>query len=120
MPELTELSCKIINVIKKIPKGKVATYAQVAHLSGRPKAIRRVVWILHACSKSHELPWQRVLNSKGQIAFSPETRHFRLQKKLLMKEGIKFSQDQIDLKKFQWKKQNPLVSPSWELLQKFN
>jgi methylated-DNA-protein-cysteine methyltransferase-like protein len=118
MPELTELSLKIIHTIKKIPKGKVATYAQVARLSGRPKAIRRVVWILHACSKSHDLPWHRVLNAKGKIAFPEESRHFCLQKNRLMKEGIKFNQNQIDLKKFGWKKQNPLVSPSWELLQK--
>ena len=120
MPELTELSLKIIHTIKKIPKGKVATYAQVARLSGRPKATRRVVWILHACSKSHDLPWQRVLNSYGKIAFHPSTSHFRHQKKLLMKEGIKFNDDLIDLKKFGWKKKNPLVSPSWDLLQKFS
>ncbi|MEK2647049.1 MGMT family protein [Bdellovibrio sp. BCCA] len=103
--EQTDFSKKVISFIKKIPKGKVATYGQIAKLAGKPQGSRGVAWILHSCSESHDLPWQRVLNSKGKISFPPSTSSYVKQKRLLVKEGIEFGeQDQIDLKKFQWRK----------------
>lgn len=105
MEQQTDFSKKVISFIKKIPKGKVATYGQIAKLAGKPQGSRGVAWILHSCSKSHALPWQRVLNSKGKISFPPTTASYVRQKRLLQKEGIEFGeQGQIDLKKFQWNK----------------
>jgi methylated-DNA-protein-cysteine methyltransferase related protein len=104
MKKPTDFSIKVIAVIKKIPKGKVATYGQIAKLAGKEHAARGVSWILHSCSKSHKLPWQRVLNSKGQISFPKLTASFVRQMNLLKKEGVKFSESgQIDMTKFQWK-----------------
>lgn len=104
MKELSLFSQKVIAVIKKIPKGKVATYGQVAILADSPRAIRRVVWILHACSGKYKLPWHRVLNSKGKIAFEVNSSHYKKQKKLLQNEGVKFLENEtIEMKKFQWK-----------------
>lgn len=93
-----------IKVIKKIPKGKVATYGQIARLAGRPQAVRAVAWFLHSSSKKEKLPWHRVVNAKGEISLSLDQGYFT-QKQLLEKEGVHFSlYDKIDLKKYQWSK----------------
>jgi len=47
-----------------IPRGKVATYAQVAAVAGSPLAARQVVRVLHSLSRAERLPWQRVINSR--------------------------------------------------------
>lgn len=103
--EMSAFTLKVISIVKKIPRGKVATYGQIAKLAGKPHAARGVGWILHACAQSHDLPWQRVINSQGQISFPTRAKEHKEQKKLLQKEGIQFQNSgTIDLKKFQWKK----------------
>jgi methylated-DNA-protein-cysteine methyltransferase-like protein len=106
--KLTEFSRKVMALVKKIPKGKVATYGQIAALAGKPHGARGVGWILHSSTRAHDLPWQRVLNSKGRISFDSRSAEFKEQKKLLVSEGIRFSDgNQIDLDRFQWKKRPP-------------
>jgi methylated-DNA-protein-cysteine methyltransferase related protein len=101
----TEFTTLVIKVIKKIPKGKVATYKQVASLAGKEHASRAVVWILNTCSKKYELPWQRVISSKGKIAFKINGYKFRLQRTMLRHEGIDVQRNgDIDLVQFQYKK----------------
>jgi len=91
------------NLIKGIPYGKVATYGQIATSAGNPRAARQVVWLLHSSSKKDNLPWHRVINSRGYISL-PHFGGYELQKKLLLLEGIEFSEnDFIDLKKYQWR-----------------
>lgn len=98
-------SQKVIEVVKKIPRGRVATYQQVAGLAGKLHASRGVAWILNSSSKKYKLPWQRVINSKGGISFKPGTHHFMMQKRLLTKEGVEVdSAGKIDLKCFQYRK----------------
>ena len=102
----TEFTKKVIALIKKIPKGKVATYAQIARLAENPHAVRGVVWILHSSSGTQDLPWHRVINSKGRISFPEMSEPWIKQKKLLEREGILFQEGGIiDLKVFQWPKQ---------------
>lgn len=93
---------RVVDIIKKVPYGKVATYGQIAAYAGNPRAARQVSYILHSSSGKKNLPWHRVINSKGGISLRP--RHgYELQKQLLKKEGIKFTKnDTIDLKKFLW------------------
>lgn len=89
--------------IGRIPRGKVATYGQIAALAGSPRGARQVVWILHSSSDKDELPWHRVINAKGQIGL-PRGSGFELQKALLEQEGVIFDRtDTIDLKRFGWK-----------------
>ncbi len=97
---------KVMETIKSIPKGKVATYKQVAGLSGKLHASRAVAWILNTCSKKYKLPWQRVINSQGKIAFKPMTKNFRLQMVSLKAEGVIVNpkDGSIDMAKFQYKK----------------
>ena len=97
---------RVVMMIKKIPRGKVATYGQMAALAGNPRAARQVAWVLHSASHKEKLPWQRVINSQGGISL-PRYGGYELQRALLVKEGVKFDvDDRIALARFQW---NPKV-----------
>ena len=97
------LSKNIIQIIKRIPKGKVATYGQIASMAGNPGASRVVVWTLNSSWKTENLPWYRVINSKGTISLR-RGYGYEEQRKLLESEGVVFYEnDKIDLRKFQWR-----------------
>lgn len=103
---MDEISFKdgVIEIIKSIPLGKVTTYGTVATLAGSPRSAREVGYILHALTKKHDLPWQRVINKKGYISIRGEDVNMKnLQKKLLEEEGVEVSEEfMIDLKKYGW------------------
>lgn len=89
--------------IKRIPRGRLATYGQIARLAGNPRAVRAVVWILHSSSGKHGLPWHRVINSRGVIALRPGT-GFEEQVIRLVDEGVRVGRGgEVDLNKYQWK-----------------
>lgn len=103
--QISEFTKSVLEAIKKIPEGKVATYKQIAELAGKPQGARGVAWILHSCSTRYKLPWHRVLNSGGSISFEKKTRNFKDQKRKLEREGVILNVDgELDLKRFQWKK----------------
>lgn len=100
---MTRFSERVVQLIKEIPIGKVATYGQIATLAGNPRGARGVSWILHSSSKLHKLPWQRIINSKGKISFTLGTMKYHDQKNRLGKEGVEVSENgMIDLKKYSW------------------
>ena len=89
-------------IIQAIPRGEVATYAQIAALAGNDRAARQVVRVLHASSEREGLPWHRVINSRGGISL-PRGRGFERQKRLLIEEGVYVDRyGRIDLEEFQW------------------
>ncbi|MCB1156088.1 MAG: methylated-DNA--[protein]-cysteine S-methyltransferase [Leptospiraceae bacterium] len=96
---------KVYELVKKIPKGRVSSYGRIAALLGQPRAARAVGYALNSLKK-HDLqsvPWQRVINSKGEISFKGDTFRANLQKRLLEKEGILFDEkSRVDLKKQGW------------------
>jgi methylated-DNA-protein-cysteine methyltransferase-like protein len=93
---------QIVAAIKKIPRGKVATYGQVAAMAGNPRAARQVVRALHSSTRKENLPWHRVINARGRVSLRPGE-GYELQKAMLEDEGIVFSADDtIDLKRFGW------------------
>ncbi len=93
-------------IIRAIPAGKVATYGQVAALAGNPRAVRGVVWILHASSRKAALPWHRVVNRRGQISLRPG-QGYEEQRALLEAEGVPFdTDDRIDLTHHLWRPTN--------------
>lgn len=101
--ELSTFSRAIIEAIRAIPRGKVATYGQVAAIAGNPRAARRVAWLLSSSSLKRGLPWQRVINSKGEIAFDRDSRAFARQRTLLRAEGVRFKTAKaVDLAIYQW------------------
>lgn len=95
---------KIYKVIEKIPKGKVATYGQIAGLAGLSGHARQVGYALHALPNSRHVPWHRVINAKGEISKRAEPFFEGLQRHLLEEEGITFnSKDRVSLKDFGWR-----------------
>jgi methylated-DNA-protein-cysteine methyltransferase-like protein len=95
---------KIVATLAKVPRGRVATYGQIARVAGFPGHARQVVWALHSSSRKKKLPWHRVINSQGKIGL-PEGRGRSRQKALLLREGVEVdAYGRIDLKRFGWKK----------------
>ncbi len=93
---------KVIEIISAIPPGRVTSYGAVAAAAGNPRAARGVVWVLNSSSKGENLPWHRVINSKGGISLKPGY-GFELQKQLLESEGIEISENGfLDMEKYFW------------------
>jgi methylated-DNA-protein-cysteine methyltransferase related protein len=106
--KMTAFTQDVIRLVRQIPRGKVATYGQIAELAGKPGAARGVGWILNSCAETHKLPWQRVLNSQGQISLHPKSAEFKEQRRLLKKEGVEFlTSKALDLSVYQWKPKKP-------------
>ena len=102
IPRIYSFSEQVKKIIKQIPVGKVATYGQIAFLAGNPRGARQVSWILHSCSKKDNLPWHRIINSKGHISLAIN-QGYNIQKALLEKEGIVFEEDgSINLNLYLW------------------
>ena len=92
---------KIYEVVKSIPKGKVATYGQVALLAGNPRWARVVGYALHVNPEPGIIPCHRVVNRKGKVAPSFAFGGEGVQRQLLESEGIVFESDgRIDLGKY--------------------
>ncbi|MBM7571581.1 MGMT family protein [Aquibacillus albus] len=93
---MTPFTEAVLQIILDIPKGKVMTYGQIAHMAGNPNGARQVSRILHAMSKKYNLPWHRVINKKGEISLSGEG--LETQKQLLERGGVKFlNSKKVDL-----------------------
>ncbi|MBI3195245.1 MAG: MGMT family protein [Ignavibacteriae bacterium] len=93
---------RIWKTVEKIPRGKVATYGQIAKLSGFPGQARLVGYAMHNLPKGIPVPWHRVINAQGKISFPKETGNYKKQMSLLKSEGIHFSKERVDLNKFGW------------------
>jgi methylated-DNA-protein-cysteine methyltransferase-like protein len=95
---------RIYATVKQIPPGKVATYGQIADLSGLYGKPRLVGYALFRVDLSDDVPWHRVINAQGEISYSSHRRGGDyLQKILLEKEGIEFkSNSKIDLNRYRW------------------
>lgn len=90
----------VINVVQKIPSGRVTTYGTVATLAGTPRGARLVAGILQ---QRDDLPWQRIINRHGFLSIKGSLYSKDFQKKLLQQEGIEVSPDfMVDLKKYGW------------------
>jgi methylated-DNA-protein-cysteine methyltransferase related protein len=107
---MTDFTKKVITIIKNIPNGKVMTYGQIAKAAGSPGAARQVVRILHSMSEKYNLPWHRVINSKGEIGFHSEEM-FLAQKSMLESEGVEFKTNKsVSLRLYLW-------DMEWEIIQ---
>ncbi|HRR41391.1 MAG TPA: methylated-DNA--[protein]-cysteine S-methyltransferase [Syntrophales bacterium] len=84
---LEALTQRIIDAIKSVKPGEVASYGDIAAAAGNPRGARQVVRVLHACSRKEGLPWHRIVRKDGSIAL-PRGSGFKLQKALLEAEGV--------------------------------
>jgi methylated-DNA-protein-cysteine methyltransferase-like protein len=99
-------------VVKRIPKGKVATYGQVAAILEHPRAARTVGWALNGLPSrlAAHVPWHRVINAEGRIS---NTGNAEEQLRRLQKEGIKFDKTgHCDLRKYLWEPPAGLTRPA--------
>lgn len=111
----SDLYRRIYAQVRRIPRGRVATYGQIAALAGFPRHARSVGYALFALrdtdekdsdqqSQQGEVPWQRVINAQGRVSPRSEPGWDGLQEEILREEGVEIGLDgTIDLKRFQWK-----------------
>lgn len=93
---------RVVEAIRSIPAGRVATYGQIAGLAGNRRAARQVVRILHTQTRAEELSWHRVVNREGRIALGTAQGGAE-QRRLLEGEGVEFDRaGRIDLERFLW------------------
>jgi methylated-DNA-protein-cysteine methyltransferase-like protein len=95
----------ICAVIRRIPKGWVATYGQVAAMAGMPRRARLVGRVLQRLDPATKIPWHRVVNAKGEVSYSLSRNGGDiLQRRLLEKEGIRFDDNnRLDLERCRWR-----------------
>jgi methylated-DNA-protein-cysteine methyltransferase-like protein len=94
---------RIYAVVRRIPKGRVASYGQVAELAGLPGAARQVGYALAALRPGTRVPWQRVVNARGEISARAEPGADALQRLLLEREGVRFDAvGRVDLARHGW------------------
>jgi methylated-DNA-protein-cysteine methyltransferase-like protein len=96
------VSRRIIDLVRAIPRGKVATYGQVAAMAGLANGARQVARLLHSSSGAHRLPWHRVINAAGGISLAPGAGG-ELQRALLEREGVTFARGKVDLRRHGWR-----------------
>ena len=96
-------SKRIYEAVKKIPKGCVATYAQVAEAAGDKKMARAVGNALHKNPDPSSIPCHRVVNAKGELAGNYAFGGAWKQAEILESEGVEVIDGRVDLEKFRWK-----------------
>jgi methylated-DNA-protein-cysteine methyltransferase-like protein len=95
---------RIYAVVRRIPRGRIATYGQIAALAGLGGHARQVGYALHALTAGDALPWHRVLNAQGRVSSRAEPGGDRVQRALLEREGVRFdAAGRADLARFGWR-----------------
>ena len=93
----------IYATVRNIPKGRVATYGQIAELAGLPRQARLVGYALHALPERSTVPWHRVVNAQGKISLRSADGADTTQKKRLQREGVRFSdRGAIEMGRYRW------------------
>ena len=98
---------RIYEVVRRIPKGTVATYGQVALLAGNPRLARVVGYALHVNPDPESIPCYRVVNRFGRVSpafvFGGENRQIAL----LEADGVPVRDSRVDLERYQWRPDAP-------------
>ncbi len=94
----------ICAVIRRIPKGWVATYGQVAAMAGLPRRSRLVGYVLRHLDPATDIPWHRVVNAKGEVSYAlSRNGSDAFQQRLLEAEGVEFDdRNRFKLERFRW------------------
>jgi methylated-DNA-protein-cysteine methyltransferase-like protein len=98
-PQTRALFPRVYDMVRQVPRGKVTTYGDVAHLVAQGCDARVVGYAMAACPD--DVPWQRVINAQGRISLKGEAA--QKQRLRLEADGIEFdARGRIDLKRFRW------------------
>jgi methylated-DNA-protein-cysteine methyltransferase-like protein len=90
-------------MVRRIPRGRVATYGQVAAFAGFARQPRLAGYALHALPHGSDVPWHRVLNARGRVSLPDTDGVASLQRALLEREGVRFDAGRVDLDRFGWR-----------------
>lgn len=96
---MSKFKQKVIQAVKSVPYGKVASYGQIALMVGVPRAARQVGWVLNSLEESivekqNNIPWWRIVNNAGIVSIKGTKYHDKsMQKEKLEYEGVKFLTD---------------------------
>jgi methylated-DNA-protein-cysteine methyltransferase related protein len=104
MPARRDPYQRIYAAVRRIPRGRIATYGQIAELAGLGGHARQVGYALHALTAGDAIPWHRVLNAQGRVSPRAEPGGDRVQRALLEREGVRFdAAGRADLARFGWR-----------------
>lgn len=97
---------RIYAIVRRVPRGRVATYGQIATLAGLDGYARQVGYAMAAVPAHSAIPWHRVINAKGRISMRREgSGGSIIQQQLLEREGVRFDAGgRVALAKFGWRK----------------
>jgi methylated-DNA-protein-cysteine methyltransferase related protein len=95
---------RIYDVVRRIPRGRVLTYGDVAALAGMPRQPRLVGYTLHALPQHTTVPWHRVVNRRGSVSARASGPGSELvQRRLLEAEGVRFDLNgRLSLERYRW------------------
>jgi methylated-DNA-protein-cysteine methyltransferase related protein len=94
---------RIYRIVRRIPRGRVATYGQVARLAGLAGHARQVGYALHALPEESTVPWHRVVNAKGGISTRSTPGAELVQEQLLEREGVRVARNgRVRLEQVLW------------------
>ena len=93
---------RIWDTIRDIPKGTVASYGQIAEIAGIPRGARQVGYALRHLPDGYDVPWHRVLQVSGNIAFEKDSSAYQEQSKRLMMEDVAVISWRVDMLKYRW------------------
>ena len=108
---MSSFSEKVYNLTRQIPKGKVATYGQLAKLAGSPKAARSVGMLMKKNPDAPHTPCHRVVSSTGKLTGYSGEGGMVKKKKMLLEEGVVFNGTVVDLLISKWHSASLIVSP---------
>jgi methylated-DNA-protein-cysteine methyltransferase related protein len=98
-PEYRE---RVYEIVRRIPRGRVMTYGQIAYILGKGYTPRTVGFVMHGADEK-KTPWQRVINSQGRCSTARIVLPTDMQQRMLEREGVKFDQSgRCDLEVFLW------------------
>lgn len=100
-PPLTDAQ-RILAAVKRIPRGRVSTYGQIAAIAGLPRRARLVGTVLRQTPATKSLPWFRVVNAAGRLSLPAGSDAYARQRRRLQEEGVVFRGDRIDMQRHGW------------------
>lgn len=94
-----QAAAQICRAVQTIPRGRVASYGQVAELAGLPGRARLVGRVLSLLPPNSRVPWQRVVNARGELSVGGDDA--ARQRRLLEREGVRFgASGRVDMRRF--------------------
>jgi methylated-DNA-protein-cysteine methyltransferase-like protein len=98
---VTRFHREVYGMVRRIPRGRVATYGQIAAMLGWPRAARAVGYAMRHCPPG--VPWHRVVNASGGISLRANVSGMLTQRVLLAQEGVAVRKGRVRLDRHRWR-----------------